>query len=111
MVRREFNSRLSGDWSWRPGRSICTARNTHNLRKDQHLNKDQHLSKDQCRRSDRCDQLGRILNQLLGSRGEDIELRAPDDETKVFEEAADLVLEVTLDLDQQRQARRSALTE
>ena len=54
--------------------------------------------------------IGRILNQLLGSRGEDIELRAPDDETKVFEEAADLVLEVTLDLDQQRQARRSALT-
>jgi hypothetical protein len=57
-------------------------------------------------RSDRSDQLRTILNQLLGSHGEDVELGAPDDETKVFEEATDLVLEITLDLDQQRPARQ-----
>ena len=50
-------------------------------------------------RSDRSDQFGTILNQLLGSRGEDVELGTPDDETEVLEQATDLVLEITLDLD------------
>ena len=57
-------------------------------------------------RPDRGDQLGTTLNQLLGSHGEDIELGAADDETEVLEQAADLVLEITLDLDQQRTARQ-----
>jgi hypothetical protein len=51
-------------------------------------------------RPDRSHQFGTILDHLLGSRGEDIELGATDDETKVLEQAADLVLEITLDLDQ-----------
>jgi hypothetical protein len=51
-------------------------------------------------RPDRSHQLGTILDQLLGSRGEDIELGANEDETKVLEQAADLVLEITLDLHQ-----------
>ncbi len=33
-------------------------------------------------RSDRSDQIGTILDQLLGSHGEDIELGTADDETK-----------------------------
>ena len=37
---------------------------------------------------------GRPFDQLLGSHGEDVELSAADDETKVFEEATDLVLEI-----------------
>ena len=57
-------------------------------------------------RPNRGDQLGTTLNQLLGSHGEDIELGATDDETKVLKQAADLVLKVTLNLDQQRTARQ-----
>src|SRR3954451_17661128 len=57
-------------------------------------------------RSDRSYQLRATLDQLLGSHGEDIELRTADDETEVLEKAADMVLEITLDLDQQRPARQ-----
>ena len=42
-------------------------------------------------RPDRSDQIGTIFYQLSGSRGEDIERGATDDETKVFKEAADLI--------------------
>ena len=38
-----------------------------------------------------------------------MELGTADDETEVLEEAADLVLEVTLDLDQQRPAHQKRL--
>src|SRR5258705_13943442 len=55
-------------------------------------------------RSDRSYQLRAPLDQLLGSHGEDIELGAADDETEVFEKAANMVLEIALDLDQQRPA-------
>jgi hypothetical protein len=55
-------------------------------------------------RPDRSDQIGTIFNQLSGSRGKDIELGATDDETKIFEQAADLVLKIALDLHQQRSA-------
>src|SRR3974377_819541 len=57
-------------------------------------------------RPDRSHQLGTILDQLLGSRGEDIELGATDDETKVLEQATGLGLEITLVLDQQCPARQ-----
>jgi hypothetical protein len=57
-------------------------------------------------RPDRSYQLRTILNQLLGSRGEYIELGAADRKTEVLEQAADLVLEIGLDLDQQRTARQ-----
>ena len=57
-------------------------------------------------RSDRSYQLRTALDQLLGSHGKDIELGAADDETEVLEKAADLVLEITLDLDQQCPARQ-----
>ena len=41
-----------------------------------------------------------ILDQLLSAASaRDINLAATDDETKVLEEATDLVLEITLDLD------------
>jgi hypothetical protein len=53
---------------------------------------------------------GRFL-QLLGSHGQDIELGTTDDETEVLEKATDLVLEIALDLCQQRPLARSALTE
>ena len=39
-------------------------------------------------RSDRSYQLRASLDQLLGSHGEDIELGTADDETEVFEKAA-----------------------
>jgi hypothetical protein len=55
-------------------------------------------------RSDRSHQLGTALDQLLGSHGKDIELGTADDETKVLEKAANMVLEIALDLDQQRPA-------
>src|ERR1700683_40483 len=45
-------------------------------------------------RSARSHHLGTILDQLLSAHGEDIELGTTDDETKVLEEAADLVLEI-----------------
>ena len=40
------------------------------------------------------------------AHGEDIELGAADDETEVLEKAADLVLEITLNLDQKCPARQ-----
>src|SRR6266516_2146048 len=49
-------------------------------------------------------QLGTILDQFLGSHGKDIELGTAD--TDVLEQATDLVLEITLDLDQQGPARQ-----
>ena len=55
-------------------------------------------------RSDRSHQLRTARDQLLGSHGEDIELGAADDETEVLKKAANMVLEVALDLDQQRPA-------
>ena len=55
-------------------------------------------------RSDRSYQLRTALDQLLGSHGEDIELGAADDETEVLKKAANMVLEIALDLDQQRPA-------
>src|ERR1700760_5121876 len=55
-------------------------------------------------RSDRSYQLTASLDQLLGSHGEDIELGTADDEAEVFEKAANMVLEIALDLDQQRPA-------
>src|SRR5436190_633167 len=51
-------------------------------------------------------QLGTILDQFLGSHGKDIELGTADHETDVLEQATDLVLEITLDLDQQGPARQ-----
>src|ERR1700693_4200737 len=53
---------------------------------------------------DRSNQLGTVLDQLLGSHGKDIELGTADDETEVLEKAANMVLEIALDLDQQRPA-------
>jgi hypothetical protein len=61
-------------------------------------------------RPDRSHQLGTILDQLLGSRGEDIELGANEDETKVLEQAADLVLEITLIFTSNSPLASSALT-
>src|SRR5437660_7452492 len=51
-------------------------------------------------------QLGTIFAQFLGSHGKDIELGTADHETDVLEQATDLVLEITLDLDQQGPARQ-----
>jgi hypothetical protein len=62
-------------------------------------------------RSDRSCQLRASLDQLLGSHGEDIELGTADDETEVLKKAANMVLEIALDLDQQRRLANSALTE
>src|SRR6185369_2303587 len=53
-------------------------------------------------RSDRSYQLRTALYQLLGSHGKNIELGTADDETEVLQKAANMVLEITLDLDQQR---------
>jgi hypothetical protein len=55
-------------------------------------------------RSDPSYQLRTALDQLLGSHGKDIELGTTDDETEVLEKAANMVLEIALDLDQQRPA-------
>ncbi len=55
-------------------------------------------------RSDRSYQLRAPLDQLLGSHGEDIELGTADHQAEVFEKAANMVLEIALDLDQQRPA-------
>src|SRR5437879_1648051 len=57
-------------------------------------------------RPDRSYQLGPILDQLLGSYSEDIECGTSDHETEVLEKAAHLVLEIALDLDQQRPTRQ-----
>jgi hypothetical protein len=51
--------------------------------------------------SDHSYQLRAALDQLLGSHGKDIELGTADDETEVLEKAADMVLEIALDLDKQ----------
>ena len=53
-----------------------------------------------------CNQLGAILDQFLGPHRKDIELGTADHETDVLEQATDLVLEIALDLDQQRPARQ-----
>ena len=55
-------------------------------------------------RSDRGYQLRTALDQLLSSHGKDIELGTADYEAEIFEKAANMVLEITLDLDQQRPA-------
>ena len=55
-------------------------------------------------RSDRSYQLRTALDQLLGPHGKDIELGAADDEAEVLQKAANMVLEIALDLDQQRPA-------
>src|SRR5207344_1740608 len=55
-------------------------------------------------RSDRSYQLRTALDQLLGSHGKGIELGTADDETEVLQKAANMVLEIALDLDQQRPA-------
>src|SRR5213082_3270594 len=52
-------------------------------------------------RPDHSDQLGTVRDQFLGPHGKDIELGSANHETNVLEQAADLVLEITLDLDQQ----------
>src|SRR5258708_4074305 len=57
-------------------------------------------------RSDRSHQLRTALDQLLGSHGKDIELGTADDETEVLQKAANMVLEIALDLDQQCPARQ-----
>src|SRR5262249_50971688 len=57
-------------------------------------------------RPDHSNQLGTIRDQFLGPRGKDVELGTADHETDVLEQSADLVLEITLDLDQQRLARQ-----
>src|SRR4030095_5987299 len=57
-------------------------------------------------RPNHSNQLGTILDQLLGPHSKDIELGTADHETDVLEQATDLVLEITLDLDQQRPARQ-----
>ena len=56
--------------------------------------------------SDRSYQLRATLDQLLGSHGKDIELGTADDETEVLQKAANMVLEIALDLDQQCPARQ-----
>src|SRR5258706_4815083 len=57
-------------------------------------------------RPDHGNQLGAILDQVLGPHRKDIELGTADHETDVLEQATDLVLDITLDLDQQRSARQ-----
>src|SRR5262245_3357651 len=57
-------------------------------------------------RADHRDQLWTILDQLLGPHSKNIELGTANHETDVLEQATDLVLEITLDLDQQRPARQ-----
>src|SRR6516165_97930 len=57
-------------------------------------------------RPDHRDQLGTIRDQFLGPHGKDVELGTTDHQTNVLEQATDLVLEITLDLDQQRPARQ-----
>src|SRR5580692_1626489 len=54
-------------------------------------------------------ELGTILDQLCGSHSKDIELATADDQTEVLKKATDLVLEIALDLDQQRPARQQCL--
>src|SRR5207244_7663459 len=52
--------------------------------------------------------VGIIRDQFLGPHGKDIELGSADHETDILEHAADLVLEITLDLDQQCSARQQS---
>jgi hypothetical protein len=61
-------------------------------------------------RSDRSYQLRTALDQLLGSHSEDIELGTADHEAEVFEKAANTVLEIALDLDQQRRSVEASNT-
>ena len=55
-------------------------------------------------RSDRSYQLRTALDQLLRSHDKDIELGTADDETEVLKKAANMVLKIALDLNQQRPA-------
>ena len=57
-------------------------------------------------RPDRSHQLRTALDQFLGSHGKDIELGSADDEAEILEKAADMVLEIALDLHQQGPARQ-----
>src|SRR5438105_12774508 len=59
-------------------------------------------------RPDHSDHLGTIRDQFLGPHGKDIELGSADHETDVLEQAAHLVLEITLALDQQCSARHQS---
>src|SRR6476469_10646793 len=45
-------------------------------------------------RPDRSCQLRTVLDQLLGSRGKDIELGTADDKTEVLQKAANMILEI-----------------
>ena len=55
-------------------------------------------------RPDRSYQLRTPLDQLFSSHGKDIELGTADDKTEVLQQAPNMVLEIALDLDQQRPA-------
>src|SRR5262249_36580536 len=57
-------------------------------------------------RPDYSDQLRTILDQFLGPNSKEIELGTTDHKTEILEKAADLVLEIPFDLDQQRPARQ-----
>src|SRR5262249_15820680 len=57
-------------------------------------------------RPDHGNQLGAILDQFLGPHRKDVELGSADYQTDVLEQATDLVLNIALDLDQQRPARQ-----
>src|SRR5262245_32891731 len=59
-------------------------------------------------RPDHGNQLRTILDQFLGPLGKDIELGSADHQTDVLEEATYLVLEIPLDLHQQRPARQQS---
>ena len=62
-------------------------------------------------RSDGSYQFRTALDQLFGSHGKDIELGTADYQAEIFEKATNMVLEIALDLDQQRRLASSALTE
>jgi hypothetical protein len=57
--------------------------------------------------SDHC--LRPRLGQLLGARGKHVQLCPADDEPKILEEPADLVLNISLDLDEQSSADKKGL--
>ena len=54
-------------------------------------------------------ELGTIFGQLRGAHGKYIHLGSADDEPEVLEEATDLVLKISLDLDEQRSADQKGL--
>jgi hypothetical protein len=55
-------------------------------------------------RLDRAGEFWPILGQLRGTHGKHVHLCPADDEPEVLEEPADLVLEISLDLNEQRSA-------